>query len=428
MLARRLSHLGEPSPTVIEDVYARKIFNSRGEPTIEVDVITAEGFGRASAPSGKSRGVHEAVPYPEGGVDAAVAKVEEVIAPEIIGLDAAQQSVIDDLLREVDGTENFSNIGGNTAYAVSLAVANAAASARALPLYQHLGGVACSELPYPLGNVLGGGKHAGGGAPDIQEFLVIPVGASSVSEALEAVFAVHRAVRGIIESKDPSFTGGRGDEGAWAPNLSNEEALDVVYKACDQVSKEMGFEVRMGLDVAASSLWNLKKQRYVYARDGVERSAEEQLSYMLSLVEEYELAYLEDPCEEEDFESFAELTRSVESCLVCGDDLFTTNVNRLRMGVEKGACNAIIIKINQVGTLSQAIEAVRMAKKHGLAPVVSHRSGETPDPSIAHVCVGLGCPIIKTGVVGGERVAKLNELLRIEDVLGDYARMAHLNL
>jgi enolase len=414
--------------STIEDVKSRKVFNSRGEATIEVEITTAEGFGVASAPSGASKGKAEAIAYPLGGVDEAIRKVEELIAPELIGMSADEQEEIDDLLHELDGTENFMNIGGNTAYAVSLAVADAAANSYGMPLFRYLGGYFVCQLPYPLGNVLGGGKHALGKVPDIQEFLVLPVGAQTFIAAAEANVRVHRKVRDLLIKADPYFTGGRGDEGAWAPNISNEKALEVVSKACEEVSNEAGFECRFGLDVASSSLWDPEKQRYIYINEGVERDSGEQLEYILKLIEKYKLAYVEDPFHEEDFESFRELTSKVKGCLICGDDIFVTSVKRLKAGVEIGAGNSIIIKVNQVGTLTDALKTVRFAKENGYVPVVSHRSGETTAFHIAHLAVGFGCPIIKTGVVGGERIAKINELIYIWEVLGEKAAMAKLKL
>ncbi|MEM2167199.1 MAG: enolase C-terminal domain-like protein, partial [Candidatus Bathyarchaeia archaeon] len=382
----------------------------------------------ASAPSGASKGKAEAIAYPPGGVDEAIRKVEELIAPELIGMNADDQEEIDNLLREVDGTKNFANIGGNTAYAVSLAAADAAANSYNMPLFQYLGGYFACQLPYPLGNVLGGGRHALGKAPDIQEFLVLPVGAPNFMAAAEANVRVHRKVRDILAKVDPYFTGGKGDEGAWAPTLTNEKALEVVVRACEEVSSEVGFECRVGLDVASSSLWDPEKQRYIYVNEGVERDSGEQLEYILSLISKYRLIYVEDPFHEEDFESFRELTSKVRGCLICGDDLFVTSEERLKVGIEKGAGNAIIIKVNQVGTLTDTWRTIRLAKENNYVPIVSHRSGETTSFHIAHIAVGLGCPIIKTGVVGGERIAKINELIYIEEILGEKAKMARLKI
>ena len=410
--------------SVIEDVTARKIFNSRGEETLEIDIVTTAGFGRASAPAGASKGKAEVVPYPEGGVDEAIKKAEELIVPELIGMDANEQEEIDILLHEIDETKDFRNVGGNTAFAVSIATAEAAATSYDMPLFQHLGGYLANELPYPLGNVLGGGKHALGKAPDIQEYLVIPLKAPTFSDAAKANILVHQKVGSSLKKADKTFTGGRGDEGAWAPNMKNEEALGIVVKACEEVSRELGVECRAGLDMAASTLWKQKEKCYVYARDGIKRDSGEQLDFVLHLVEKYDLAYVEDPFHEEDYESFAELTKKVKKCLICGDDLFVTNRERLIRGIKVRAANSIIIKANQVGTLTDAWEATKVAKKARYVPVVSHRSGETSDAHIAHLAVAFSCPVIKTGVLQGERVAKINELIRIEETLGNRAKMS----
>ena len=416
------------APTIIEDVRARKIFDSRGSETLEVDVITFGGFGRAAAPAGKSVGTFEVVSYPERGVNQAVREVDEVIAPELIGMNADKQETIDALLHEIDGTANFSNIGGNTVYAVSLAVAEAAASSRGIPLFQHLAGVTANELPHPLGNVLCGGKHAGRKAPDIQEFLVLPVDMGSFAEAVEANIKVHLEVRKLIEKTDSTFAGGKGDEGGWAPNLDNEKALELVAKACETVSDETEVKIRPALDFASSSIWDAKKQRYVYLRDGIQRDQGQQIDYVTYLIRKYRLTYVEDPLHEEDYAGFAKLTKEVKNCLICGDDLFVTNKERLERGIKLGAGNAIIIKPNQVGTLTDAHAAVKLAKNAGYIPVLSHRSGETIDAHLSHVAIAFGCAIIKAGVVGGERMAKLNELIRIEEALGSRAKVAKLEV
>ncbi|MEM2103987.1 MAG: enolase C-terminal domain-like protein [Candidatus Bathyarchaeia archaeon] len=414
--------------TVIEDIIARKVFNSRGEETIEVDVITNSGFGRASAPAGASRGKAEVVYYPQGGVDEAVKKVEELIGPELVGLNADFQEEIDRNLHEIDNTGDFRIIGGNTAFAVSLANAEAAANSYGLPLYQYLGGYAAREIPYPLGNVISGGKHAGGKSPDIQEFLVLPHGAESFFEAAEANVKIHKKIGEFLKEKDRLFSYGRSDEGAWAANITTLEALEVLVKACEEVSNEVSFNCSPGVDVAASTIWNGKSKKYVYKRDGKELDSGEQLEFILQLVEKYHLAYVEDPFHEEDYESFAELTNKVENCLVCGDDLFVTNSERLVHGMKMRAANAVIIKVNQVGTLTDALETVETAKRGGCVPVISHRSGDTCDWHIAHLAVAFKCPIVKTGVVEGARIAKINELIRVEEFLGDRAKMAELKI
>jgi len=414
--------------TVIEDVIARKVFNSRGEETIEVDVITNSGFGRASAPAGKSRGKAEVIYFPEGGVDEAIKKVEELIAPELIGLNADFQEDIDRTLHEIDSTKDFRVIGGNTAFAVSMANAEAAANSYGIPLFQYLGGYAARELPYPLGNVISGGSHVGGKAPDIQEFLVLPNGADSFLEAAEANIKVHMKIGELLKRKDKLFNYGKSDEGAWTANITNLDALEILARACEEVSNEVDFNCSPGIDLAASTLWNGKIKKYVYRREGKELDSGEQLEFVRQIVEKYHLAYVEDPFHEEDYESFAELTKRLKNCLVCGDDLFVSNNERLVHGAKMRAGNAIIIKVNQVGTLTDAVETIETAKKAGYIPVVSHRSGDTCDWHIAHLAVAFKCPIIKTGVVEGARIAKINELIRVEEFLGDRAKMAELQI
>jgi len=316
--------------TIIQGITARKVFNIRGEETIEIDVKTKRGFGRASAPSGASRGKGEVVPYPEGGVDQAIKRVKELVEPQLIGIDAQGQEKVDLLLHQIDGTQDFRKIGGNTSYAVSLATAEAAASSMGRPLFIQLGGRLTSELPHPLGNVIGGGKHARGKSPDIQEFLVLPVKVNTFLDAAKANIAIHQRVGAYLLKKDKTFTGGRGDEGAWAPNLTNEDALETVTKACEEVSQETGIQCKVGLDIAASSLWDSKRNRYIYPRDGTAKDPGEQLEFVLNLVKKYKLAYVEDPFHEEDFESFAELTGKVKNCLV--SFAVTTSSLQIRRG------------------------------------------------------------------------------------------------
>jgi len=414
--------------SVIEDLIARKIFNNRGEETIEVDVITANGFGRASAPSGKSRGKAEVVYYPQGGVDSAIKKVEEQIAPELAGLNADFQEEIDSTLHEIDGTTDFKGIGGNTAFAISLANAEAAANSHSQLLFQFLGGSTANTMPYPLGNCISGGQHTRGKAPDFQEFLALPHGAETFLEAAIANAQIHKKIGDALKKKSVTFSGGKSDEGAWIANIDSAEAFETMAKACEEVGNELDFECGFGIDAASSSLWKEKEEKYVYEREGKKRDTAEQLDYLLDLIEKYRLLYVEDPFHEEDFESFAELTRKTRNCLICGDDLFTTNNERLSQGIKGNAGNAIIIKVNQIGTLTDAAETMENAQRHGYATVVSHRSGDTCDWHIAHVAVAYKCPIIKTGVVEGTRIAKLNELIRIEHFLSSRARMSDLKL
>jgi len=413
---------------IIEDLIARKIFNNRGEETIEVDVITTSGFGRASAPAGKSRGKAEVAYYPQGGVDQAVKKVDELVAPELAGLNSDFQEEIDSTLHEIDGTTNFKLLGGNTAFAVSVGNAEAAANSHGLLLFQFLGGNTANTLPYPLGNTISGGQHTRGKAPDIQEYLALPHGAETFMEAATANAQIHKRIGEALKKKDRLFNGGKSSEGAWIANIDNLDAFEIISKACEEVGNELDFECGFGIDVAASSLWKEKEEKYVYQCDGKKRDAGEQLEFLLDLIEKYHLAYVEDPFHEEDFDNSAKLTKKTKNCLICGDDLFATNNERLNHGIKLNAANAIIIKINQIGTLTDALEAIENAQRHGYATVMSHRSGDTCDWHIAQLAVAFKCPIIKTGVVEGARIAKINELIRIEHFLGNRAKMADLKI
>jgi enolase len=412
---------------VIRKAVARKIFNARGEETLEVDISTESGLGRAAAPAGASKGKAEVVYYPEGGVDQAISKFRLQIAPELIGRDAGKQGQIDQLLHEIDGTENFGNIGGETAYAVSLAVVKAASNSFGIPLFQHLAGYFACEMPYPLGVVLSGGEHGKGKTPDIQEFLVLPVKATSFLDAAKANILFHKRIGALLAKTRADFVGGRDDEGAWLVNVSSEEAFDIISTACDQVCEQMGFECRFGIDMASSALWNAKEKCYVYAREKKKRSSEEQYDYVRGLIDKYNLIYVEDPFHEEDFESFAKLTKEVgDKVLVCGDDLFVTNRKRLEQGIKVGAANSVIIKVNQIGTITDAWDTVMMARDARYVRVVSHRSGDTNDTHIAHLAMAFRAPIIKAGIVEGSRIAKINALIRIEEIIGDRARMIKL--
>lgn len=401
-------------PVRITSITARKILDSRGESTVEVDVFSKSTVARVAAPSGKSRGRWEVQPFPDGGVDEAVERVRKLLAPELIGMNVDRQEEIDARLHEVDGTEQFSRIGGNTAYAVSLGVALLASTAQKRPLYQRLLGSAKVKVSLPLGNVVGGGAHAKGKRTDMQEFLVVPTKASSAAHAAEANIKVHAEIARLAIQQGSQVIG-RGDEGGWVLDMTTEQTLDVISKACQTASLETGADMRIGLDVAASSLWNGKDQAYIYKRDGRKLNEAEQMEYILGLVEQYRLVYVEDPLHEDDFEGFAELTKKAAGTLVCGDDLLVTNTARIDQAIKHKSANAIIIKTNQVGTLSDSRKAVEKARSAGYVTVMSHRSGEVCSGELAQVAVGLSCPMIKCGVIGGERISKLNELIRIEE-------------
>jgi enolase len=394
--------------TIIEAIELRTIIDSRGNPTIEAEITTSGGFGRAAAPSGASTGAAEAkVLPPQDAIENAV----QNLIPALIGMDAADQEGFDDQLRDIDGTPNFSGIGANVAVALSLANAKAAASALGLPLFRYLGGAFVREMPLPLGNVIGGGAHATN-ATEIQEFLVVPGGATDAEEAVFANAAVHKTVKDLLKKK--GIAAGKGDEGAWAPQIDDALAFELIAEATGLVEDEMNVSVDMGIDVASSQMWNGTGYKY---RDRV-RSTEDQIAYIAELVDKYNLVYVEDPLHEDDFDAFAELNGQVgDRCLVCGDDLFVTQVDRIEQGIETGSANCVLIKPNQVGTLTDTFEAVSLAHTHGLDTVMSHRSGETTDTTIAHLATAFSCVFLKCGVVGGERIAKLNELIRIEEQL-----------
>jgi len=397
--------------TKITAVSLRRILDSRGNPTVEADVLTESGgFGRAAAPSGASTGEYEAIELPP---EEAIANAREHAVPRLVDTAfAGNQREVDAALRAADGTDNFSEIGANSAVAISMAAAKAGADVLGAPLYQHLGGAFRGEnFPTPLGNVIGGGEHAKD-ATHIQEFLSAPVGAPSVSEAVFANAAVHGTIGDILD--DRAIPAAKGDEGAWAPAVSDAEAFEIVEEATDRVADELGFEIGFGLDVAAAELYDDDASAYVYGEET--KSTAEQIDYVADLVNEYDLVYVEDPLDENDYEAFAELTDRVgDQTLICGDDLFVTNVERLYDGIELGAANSILIKPNQIGTLTDAFDAIELAVQSGYETIISHRSGETEDTTIAHLAVATDAGFIKTGTVGGERTAKLNELIRIAE-------------
>jgi len=396
----------------IDAAKIRKILDSRGDPTVEVEIHAGGVLGRAAAPSGASTGTYEAVAFPGGDVAAAIARFQAEVRPRLLGVDVTGQLTVDRLLHEVDGTATFARIGGNVAVATSLAAAKAAANVLGLPLYEYLGGEQARRMPYPMGNIIGGGRHAIGGTT-IQEFLSVARG-RTVAASVFANARVHRVARDLLRGRVPSGPLGRGDEGAWVAPLEDEAALGLLADACRAVSAEVGFEVRPALDLAASEFY--RDGMYHYRSRSL--SPKDQIEFVAGLVERHGLFSVEDPLHEDDFPGYAQLTSVVgEECLVIGDDLFATNVSRLRKGIEVHAANGILIKPNQIGTVSDAKAAVDLAHRNGYATVVSHRSGETTDEAIAHLAVAFGSLAIKTGAVGGERTAKLNELIRIEEGL-----------
>ncbi len=414
--------------STIFDVHAREILDSRGNPTVEVEVTLASGaFGRAAVPSGASTGTFEAVELRDGdknrylgkGVRKAVENVNEIIAPEIIGLDALDQCKIDKTLIDLDGTPNKGKLGANAILGVSLAVAKAAAEYCGLPLYRYIGGAGARELPVPLMNILNGGKHADSGV-DIQEFMIAPCGAPSFSEALRMGAEVFHHLAKVLKRRGYSI--GVGDEGGFAPNLhSSEEAIEVIIEAIQAAGYEPGKDVFLALDVAASELF--QDGIYVFSREGVKRNIDEMIEFYQSLVDKYPIVSIEDALSEEDWEGWKKLTFALgEKIQLVGDDLFVTNKERLLRGIREKCCNSILIKLNQIGTLSETLETIEIAKKAGYTSIISHRSGETEDTTIADLAVATNVGQIKTGsLCRSERIAKYNQLLRIEEELGDVA-------
>jgi enolase len=415
--------------TIIE-IYAREVLDSRGNPTVEVEVYTESGaFGRAIVPSGASTGEYEAVELRDGdkerylgkGVLNAVNNVNENIAPELIGFDVLDQVGIDQTLIELDGTENKGKLGANAILGVSMAVAHAAADFLNVPLYLYLGGFNAKSLPVPMMNILNGGEHADNNV-DIQEFMVMPVGAESFPEALRMGAEIFHSLKAVLKAK--GLNTAVGDEGGFAPNLgSNEEALQTIMEAIEKAGYKPGEEVRLAMDVAASELFNKEDGKYHLSGEGVVKSSEEMVAFYEELVNKYPIVSIEDGLDENDWDGFKLLTERIgDRVQLVGDDLFVTNTTKLAEGIEKGIGNSILIKVNQIGTLTETFDAIEMAKRAGYTAVISHRSGESEDSTIADIAVATNAGQIKTGAPSRtDRVAKYNQLLRIEDELGNLA-------
>lgn len=399
---------------LIQEIRARVCFNGRGDPGIEAEVTVDGKVGRALSPSGASRGKHEAVPFVDGSPDK-TAKLVFSYKKRLIGVDASDLVGLSKFLTEIDGSGNFSRIGGSAAYAISVAAAEAEANARGTLLCRVIDR-RCASLPFPLGNIIGGGKHATELSPSIQEILVSPVGARSIGEAVRLNFKVHKTV-GELLSKSLDYPVGKGDEGGWSPGISDEQALKVAREAADVVQDAEGTKMAMGVDFAADSLYDEKSETYYYRASKKRLSIEQQIAYASELRDRYNLFYMEDPLHEEDFEGYSKLLGSLKGTLVVGDDLYTTDPERLRRGVESKSTNGVILKVNQIGTLGQACEFASLATKSGQAIAASHRSGDNEGGHLAHFAVGLSCALIKCGVAGGERTTKLNELIRIAEKL-----------
>jgi len=413
----------------IEHVFAREVLDSRGNPTVEVEVVLEDGsYGRALVPSGASTGAFEAVELRDGdpqrylgkGVLKAVQNVNEVIGPELEGYDAFDQPGVDRRLIELDGTENKGRLGANAILGVSLAVAKASANALGLPLYQYIGGVNAKTLPVPMMNILNGGKHADNNV-DIQEFMIMPVGAPTFNEALRMGVEVFHNLKRVLIKKGKAT--GVGDEGGFAPDLgSNREALDVILEAIEAAGYRPGDDVRLALDVASTELF--KDGVYHFPGEGITRTADEMIAFYEELITNYPIISIEDPLSEDEWDDWKRLTQAIgDRVQLVGDDLFVTNTKRLAKGIELGVASSILVKVNQIGTLTETLDAIEMAKKAGYTAVISHRSGETEDVTIADIAVATNAGQIKTGAPSRtDRVAKYNQLLRIESELGDVAR------
>jgi len=409
----------------IKDIKGRVVYDSRGDKTVEVEVNIDGQVGQAAAPSGKSRGAREAEPFPTGGPEAALETLRREIAPKLVGMAVENYETIDKILAELDGTWNFSRIGGNTALAISIATAIAISKVKSLPLYAYLATTTKNEpaLPLPLGNVIGGGKHAGPGAPEIQEFLVIPRNPNTINDAVMANIKVHKIVGRLLEGKISNYPLGKGDEGAYAPPISVEAALEILYNAAKKVEDELNVKMSIGIDVAGTNIYNPHSDKYILTSAGLYLDNEGFLQYLAELADKYEIIYIEDPFREDDYESFRNLSRALPRTYVCGDDLVVTRAELISKAASIGAIRAAIIKPNQVGTLSLTWDAVRTGKDHNLLLIASHRSGETTDHYLPHIAVGFGCKVIKAGIMGGERIAKANELIRLGEQINKVQRL-----
>ena len=400
---------------LISSLKGRIVFNSRGSKSIEIDVITDNKFlGRASAPSGASVGSHEVPSFVDNNPELTLKTFESNMA-KFIGVDASDSKAIFEILKSLDTSNNFSRIGGSVAYALSIAAAASASLSLDVPLFAMLNDKGPYRFPYPLGNIVGGGSHAGPGTPDIQEVLVCPMGARSIMEALETNFIIHKQVRTVLEKIDNRFTYGRGDEGAWAPNVNNDEAVSIVAQAVENAGLRVGKDVALGIDFASSSIWDSIRKIYDYSRQGLVRNTEEQIGFVEDLIKNYHLIYAEDPVNEDDFESMALLTKRNKNCLITGDDMLVTSTERVHEACKYGACNGAILKVNQAGTLHNALDFADNCTKNNIKIITSHRSGESIDAHISHIAIATSSKMIKTGVVGGERVSKLNEFLRLSE-------------
>lgn len=399
----------------ISSIEGRILYNSRGSKTIEVDVKSDRKFlGRVCAPSGASVGKYEAVSFPNGNPEESL-KILKDNSQKFVGLESSDLQGIHNILKSLDDSTNYSMIGGALAFAVTIASMDSASKAAEEPLFKTLSSESSFKFPFPIGNILGGGAHAGPGTPDIQEILICATGSKTIEDAIETNLSVHRELRRVLEKEDPNFTNGRGDEGGWAPKLENQKALEVSAKACENLGFTLGKEVSLGVDFASSTQWNEEKEKYVYDRAGFENSTGEQIDFAADIIEKFKLIYAEDAVHEEAFKDMAELTAKFPKTLVTGDDLTVTNKNILKKAIEQKSCNAAILKVNQAGSLFDALEFADEATQNNIRLITSHRSGESTDSQISHIGLATKSKMLKVGIVGGERVAKINELLRLSE-------------
>lgn len=412
---------------IIEDIHAREVLDSRGNPTVEVEVALSDGsLGRAMVPSGASTGVHEALElrdqdkdrYNGKGTLKAVENIEEIIAEKLMGIGPFDQVLIDNFMINLDGTDNKKNLGANAMLGVSMAVASAAAASLKMPLFQYLGGVNAKVLPTPMMNILNGGSHADN-TVDIQEFMIMPVGADSVREAIRMGAEIFATLKKVLKDKNMITT--VGDEGGFAPNLkTNEDAIKVILEATEKAGYKAGEDIKIAIDAASSEFYDNDKKVYILEGEGKTMTSSEMVDYYAELCEKYPIISIEDGLAEDDWEGWKELTEKLGSKVqLVGDDLFVTNTKRLKQGIEKGIANSILIKVNQIGTLTETLDAIEMAKKAGYTAVISHRSGETEDTTIADLAVATNAGQIKTGSLSRtDRIAKYNQLIRIEELIG----------
>jgi len=399
----------------ITSIKGRILYNSRGSQTIEIDVISDnKHVGRVCSPSGASVGKHEAQSFPQNKPEKSLEILKKNVK-KFIGLDPSNLKIVHETLREIDSTQNYSKVGGSLAFALTIASIESASKSLQTPMFKLLTKDSTFRYPFPLGNILGGGAHAGPGTPDIQEILVCATGSKTVRDAIDVNLMVHKEVGKILSKKDPVFTNGRGDEGGWAPKLKNDEALEISAKACEQLGFTLGKEVSLGVDFASSTQWNEKKKKYVYDRAGFENTPEKQIEFASDIIKKYKLVYAEDAVHEEAFDDMAILTKKFPRVLITGDDLLVTNTKILKKAVKMRACSGAILKVNQAGSLYDALEFAKEANNNKVRIITSHRSGESTDSHISHIGVATKSKMLKVGILGGERMAKLNELIRLSE-------------